>query len=404
MKKIINILLVLLFAAVWSGCQEDPRGIVATDDIAPGPVKNARAISLPGGAKITYELPTDPDLLYVQAVYTINGVEKNTSATLFSDTLEVYGFGTTDLQTVNLYAVDRSGNRSAPEPVTFTPGTPPIKLIRSTLSMVAGFGGIQVSWKNEYKADIVVYILVDSLGVLQPVGEAYSNLVEDKYSLRGLNDKTRKFGVYIRDRWDNFTDTVYVELTPLFEDKLDKSLWVRQLFPGDNNTQTDWWGPWYKICDDIVGDQGWESYVGMNPILFTIDLGVTAKLSRYALWHRGTTVETWEYRHYNPKRWKVYGTNDPNTADMTESYWRVTEGGWTNDWTLLADCYSYKPSGEFTPITQDDRDYANRGFESEFAMDTPPMRYIRFHVTETWGGGTMIHVGELSFWGRIIEE
>jgi hypothetical protein len=71
-----------------------------------------------------------------------------------------------------------------------------------------------------------------------------------------------------------------------------------------------------------------------------------------------------------------------------------------NDWTLLAECYSYKPSGETNPITQEDRDYANRGFETEFSLDAPPMQYIRFHVLETWGGGNMVHVSELTFWGK----
>jgi hypothetical protein len=263
MKKIINILLALLLTAVWYGCKEDPRGIVATDSDAPGPVTNPVVESLPGGAKITYQLPNDRDLLYVQAIYTINGVEKNASATLFVDTLVVQGFGTTDPQTINLYAIDRSGNRSVPTPVEIRPGMPPIQLIRESMEMVAGFGGVQVSWINEYKADVVVTILADSLGFINEVDAVYSNLEEDKYSVRGLDTTERIFGVYVRDRWDNYSDTVFKALTPLYELKLDKKKWVRGTFIGDNTDDAYWWGPWERICDDIAGEnQAWETYTG----------------------------------------------------------------------------------------------------------------------------------------------
>jgi hypothetical protein len=401
MKKTINIL-TLVMLIVAGGCKEEQRGLFATDNVAPGPVKNPVAQSLPGGAKITYELPADKDLLYIQAVYTINGIERNASATLFNNFVEIMGFGTTDEQTVKLYAFDRSGNKSEPVTVTVHPDTPPVRVIRETLSMAPGFGGIRVTWKNEYKADVVVTILVsDSIGDLQQADVIYSNLVDEKFNLRGLPDSVRTFGVYIRDRWDNFSDTMIAQFTPLFEMKLDKLKWKRHLFPGDNTTSSGW-GAWPQICDDIIGNQAWETQTGQTPILFSIDLGVTAKLSRYSLWHRGGNE--WEFRHYNPKRWKVYGTDNPDFANISEDYWNVTEGGWTNDWTLLADCYSFKPSGEKNPITQADRDYANRGFETEFSTAAPPMRYIRFYVSETWGGGNMVHVSEISFWGKEEEE
>ncbi len=68
-------------------------------------------------------------------------------------------------------------------------------------------------------------------------------------------------------------------------------------------------------------------------------------------------------------------------------------------------CYSFKPSGENTPITNEDKEYAANGFEFEFPLDAPPVRYLRFYVHETWGGAANIHISELSFfWGKVVEE
>ena len=44
-----------------------------TDSIAPGTVSNVSVENLPGGAKITYDLPDEKDLAFVEANYTIDG-------------------------------------------------------------------------------------------------------------------------------------------------------------------------------------------------------------------------------------------------------------------------------------------------------------------------------------------
>jgi hypothetical protein len=56
-----------------------------------------------------------------------------------------------------------------------------------------------------------------------------------------------------------------------------------------------------------------------------------------------------------------------------------------------------------TPVTQEDRNYANLGFQFDMPLSAPPVRYIRFHVTNTWDNGDMLHVSELSFWGQPTE-
>jgi hypothetical protein len=402
MKKVIYILFVFLTAALVYSCSEEQVGQTPTDSVAPGPVRNPVAVSLPGGVALTYDLPDDPDLLYVKAVYTINGKEKNTSATLFDKSLEIRGFGTTDPQIIKLYAVDRSENMSEPCSIEIVPDTPPIIPISESMILTETFGGVYLKWKNETQASVSIHILVQSEdGDWVEVDVAYSNLVDGNYSVRGMEAEERVFSVYVQDRWDNVSQSKTATLTPLFEEKLDKTLWVRKILPGDNSSDSSDFGRWDHINNDIwETDDIWETNPAnkMDPILFTIDLGVTAKLSRYVLYQR----INYAYRHFNPKYWTVWGTNELPT-ETNYQYWTSTSGGWKNDWVLLADCEAYKPSGmDNSTITPEDWDFAAQGHQFDMA-EAPPVRYVRFHVTETWAGGLDFHISELTFYGKSKE-
>lgn len=397
--KNISILTVLIILAC-SSCREEPIGQTPTDGVAPGSIISYQVERAPGGAIISYELPDDDDLLYVKAVYHINGVEKKTTSSIYNKKLEVMGFGSVEEQFVSLYCVDRSGNHSPPVEVRFNPDTPPVQTIFQSLNMTTGFGGIQIFWNNPNKADVVIYLIAaDSTGELAIADVVYSNAIEGKFSLRGFDTIRRTFGAFIRDKWDNYSDTILAEFAPLYEKRLDRTLFVRNLLPGDNTTQYDGgsWA-WDRLYDDVIGDQGWHTGSGSVPMYFTIDLGVTAQLSRYTLWHRQGAG--WVYAHHNPKRWKIYGTTSI-ANDKPEDYWKGA--GFKDDWTLLADCYSIKPSGDDNPfVTQEDIDYAANGFEFEFDSNLPPVRYIRFHIESNWSGGDMLHISELRFWGEIL--
>jgi hypothetical protein len=398
MKKIAYILISLLLTATTYSCSEEFVGQTPADSVAPGKIIDPQWDSLPGGAKITYKLPTDDDLLYVKAVYSVNGKEKNTSASLHNKLLEIKGFGTTEPQIVKLYCVDRSENYSEPVAIEIVPGTPPVKTIFESLEMDAAFGGIQLTWTNKTRADIAIYVQVkDDDGEWTEVDVVYTNIVNGKYNVRGMEATEKEFNVYIRDRWDNLSDSKKGVFTPFAEEKLNKTKWTRKILIGDNETQSGF-GGWYHINNDIwETDDIWETATGKSPVLFTVDLGTTAKLSRYALWHRGNN--SWEYIHHNPKYWTVWGTDVLSTSNDSE-YWTATEGGWKNDWILLADCVSDKPTGMDTPVSQEDRNYAHEGFQFDMPLAAPPVRYIRFHVTATWDNGDMLHISELTFWGQ----
>ncbi|MDR1666875.1 MAG: DUF5126 domain-containing protein [Bacteroidales bacterium] len=398
-KYLLFTMTLLLIAALTQACKEEPVGQIPTDSEAPGAIVSYNAESLPGGAAINYVLPDDDDLLYVKAVYAINGVEKTATSSIYSDTLKVFGFGTTAEQSVLLYCVDRSGNHSLPVEAKFTPGTPPVQTVFESLTMNAAFGGVQIQWDNPDRAEVAIFLIAaDSLGTLEEADVVYTAAATGKFNLRGFDDSPRMFGAYVRDRWDNYSATLQEEHTPLYEMSLDKLLWGRKTLPGDAaHDYFDGTWQWNNMYDGVIGDQGWhtnDSYTDMN---FTLDLGVAAQLSRYTLWHRETNYGYSVYTHHNLKKWKVYGSA---TVDETkpDDYW--TGDDWKADWALLAECEVVKPSGE-GPVTDEDYAYAHRGFEFDLSSVVTPVRYVRFVVESTWGGGKVIHISELSFWGTV---
>lgn len=406
MKKTISISTLFLLLICLISCNEEPVGQTPTDSVPPGIIKNPVVKNLPGAAIIKYDLPDDDDLLGVKAVYTLHGQEKFTTATMYTNSLKVEGFGSTDEQPVFLYTVDRSFNESEPVKVMVQPQTPPVQTIYETITIQTDFGGIQLQWENENKADISIHILAaDSIGELSEADVVYTNFKEGKFSTRGFDDTERLFAVYVQDRWNNYSDTIQGLFTPLFEMELEKSKWKKQTLLGDNNTALGAW-PFQNIFDGVIGDQGWhtsDANVGNGenggtwPIRFTIDLGVVAKLSRYKIWGR----EGFEYFHHNPRKWKVYGTVSPRfDIALDEDYWK--EGGYKEDWVFLGNAEMIKPSGE-GEITNEDREYARAGFEFDIPLDAPPVRYLRFEVDQTWAGSGDLHFSEITCWGQLTE-
>ena len=62
----------LLIVSITS-CDEEKIGQTPTDNIPPQPISNVSVESLPGGAKISYELPQETDISYVKGEYLFQG-------------------------------------------------------------------------------------------------------------------------------------------------------------------------------------------------------------------------------------------------------------------------------------------------------------------------------------------
>lgn len=367
-----------------------------TDSVAPGIVTNVQVENLPGAAKITYSLPDDEDLVSVEAVYTINGKLQRTSASVYTNSLTVYGFGSSDAQTVQLYCVDRSRNYSEATEAQINPLTPPVISIFESLKMSAAFGGVLLQWDNRTKADVSIWILVeDSTGAVKEAETVYTSAAVGQFKLRGLDSVEMLFGVYVRDRWNNLSDTLYATLTPFFEKKIDSRPFKSLTLPRDENTSA-----LANLFDgNIATGMFTSNEVSLSPVFFTIDLGQTVALIRYKLWHRNNA----QYKSASPKLWKIYGTLEPDLTITDPNYW-VT--GYQEDWVLLSDVDDislYKPSGDEVNITNEDITAATAGFDLECISETVPVRYIRFEITENWAVPVRTVIGELEFYGASVK-
>ncbi|MDR2474209.1 MAG: DUF5126 domain-containing protein [Tannerella sp.] len=404
MKDIIKNLACSLFCTLsLFSCSEqfrhEPTGVQTAG--LPLPVNQAQVKrNIPGGAVIGFDIKGNTNAAYIKAVFTgSDGAERNVIVSSYVDTLTIRGLGNTDARTVRLYAVNRQEKTSSPVEVVINPLTPPVEQVFGSLKYAVDFGGFVIDFgENVEKDDLAIhFIRKDSTGsAFEPYDALYTSLESGVFVVRDLPAVSNEFGLFIRDRWDNISDTLIFSATPMREDYLNKKLFKRSYPAGDVMWNFFSGGAFERAYDDIVsnGNYAHTDYPVEFPHRYTLDLGVNVILSRFRLWQRpGSTVL---YQHGAPKYYKVYGRADDPGFGNAEN---VLEG-----WTLLRECTSFKPSG--LPLGQysaEDEEYNGRGEEFSFPRDIQPIRYIRFEFLESWSGMKCSVVSELAFWGEIIQ-
>ncbi|MEI2274521.1 DUF5000 domain-containing lipoprotein [Sphingobacterium sp. ML3W] len=379
----------LLFVGTIGSCRKTEVGTMdKSDKQAPGPVSNAQVENLNGAAKITYNLPQDDDLLYIRAEYTTKqGIVRNTKVSRYLDSVVLQGFADTDVYEARLYAVDKSENVSVPLLVKVHPKTPPFELVKQKLVASAAFGGLDVGYQNVTESDVAIVILAnDKLGNFAPLKTLNTKLKTGTFGARNLAAVETRFGLMVRDRWGNLSDTTYVTLKPFFEAQLDRTKMkglningtdaknypgneVEYLFDGDVSNKTA-----YHTIDPVS-----------MPQWFTFDMGQTAKLSRLVWFMR----QGWYFHLHNPRKVEIWGSNNPSP-----------DGSFTN-WILLAEHEQIKPSG--LPPGQNsnaDIEAALEGETISIPVDAPAVRYIRFKTLRNWSDGVYVNFTELALWGN----
>lgn len=414
MSRIIVFLLTLIFPVliVFTGCKEEGR-IDQIDDTAPAPapVTVTKIENISGGAIIRYVIPDDVNLLGVRAEYERTpGEIVKSEASLYSDSLLIEGLGKTKSYEVKLYSVGRNGKSSLPVTVEVDPLDPPILI--ASKSMTASFGGVKIEFTNSARANLALVLMVDSLGKGEwlPLQTFHTKASSGSFYRRGLENKESNFALYIRDRWNNKSDTLVETITPILEESIPKSNFVNMKLPGDSWEYIQ--GAQYAIegmWDGITSNRGGNVFAGKNtepiPQHFTISLGHTVSISRFKVHHRLND----EYMNSSPRTFELWGSELP-----------PSDGGWEN-WHLLGEFEAFKPSGyaedgSVGTITAEDRTYARtEGIDCELVVSEKipdpyrPVKYIRFKTKSTYAThGSEVETGqliiaEISFWGQVID-
>lgn len=399
--------IILLSMLCLSGCGQDEKiGLEPADHIAPGIPTNVRVENISGGAILSYTAPKDDDLLCVMATYMINGIERTTKASPYINKLVVEGFGDEGTYQVTLKSVDKSKNESESIQVAVNPTTPPVKLIFKSLKITDSFGGIKLSWENPTESNIIVEIFQKEDNDWVSIENFYSSAKEGKGTIRGYEPDSVTFRSRIRDRWDNYSEFLVTDNLPLKETQLDKSKF-REVTPLPGDTKVNPTYPINKIWDGINGTADKSFFHGAGQgigLAITFDMGQTAKISRFKMWQR-TESDAFIYSHNNLKRYVIYGCNEI-TAEMRETGLEGDDGKiypTFEGWTKIMDVECYKPSGDSGKVTNEDKEYIKNGDEHEVPLEAPASRYVRIHMLENWSGGVIPQIGEMTFWGQVIE-
>ncbi|WP_257669723.1 DUF4959 domain-containing protein [Parapedobacter tibetensis] len=406
MKKVYFLITAGLIGLLYSTCKEDTRLNLIDDSApAPGAVSGVSVKNIPGGAVLQYKIPTDKNMLYVKAVYTTNrGVVRESRASYYVDTLLIEGYGASGSYPVTLYAVGKNEKISEPLTVLVEPLPPAVELSFPDLEVNETFGGVRISFKNEYEANLAISLMYDSLknGMWRPLQTFYTKSRTGSFSYLGLDSLDARFGIYLRDRWDNKSDTLIKELTPLYEERLQKpyieyNLASDTYLPVEGSQNYALPQIWDDITSSVNNDIFATPHTSPIPQTFTFRLNDPAIISRIRVHHRQNS----EYAGANVKRFQLYGSNAAVPGDDLA-------GG---DWTLLGEFESFKPSGPGGAVTPEDKEYANvqgENFELVVTDKVPnpwiPVRYIRFRSMETWAGNTttgQVIIAEITLSGQV---
>jgi len=231
-KKYFYIFISLLMLVM--ACKEEGRRMSSSDDsVAPQQPTGITYKPLFGGARFYYSLPNDEDLLSVDAKYTNDKNQSYSfSASYYVDSLDVYGFGDTITYNVELFAVDRAGNKSVPTVVKVKPLESAISRVMKSVQVKSGFSSFFIDWKNELGQSINIYadFSYTKGGTKYQFTSVFSsNLLTERRFVENLTltpAEPVSVSIRVQDLYGNMSAPVDKGALVLYEDvKIPKAKW-----------------------------------------------------------------------------------------------------------------------------------------------------------------------------------
>ena len=429
----IGIVAVLL---LLTGCKESDRFEIGySDNVPPAAPEFLKYKPTYGGVRIFFNRPADKDLLSIDATYTNeNGKEMWFSVSFYSNYIDVYGFATERPYTIELFAVDRAGNRSKKIPVVVEPLQPAVEQVASTVYCIAGFSSFYINWENGLMQSMNVfldYTYKDASGNEKETHLIYtSREAEERKLVRdpGFSAKEPVFvKVRVEDQYGNSSKTLELGVFTLLEDeRIPKVAW--QIPETNDSTIINRYGERintgipmgffnglegrdYMAIDDIISDGTFVNFThtyargctgdpkdGNMPWNYIIDMGDYYELSRIITHQR--------YRHTGATEYS--GREDYYRGENVGTYtmWRWDDD--KQDW----DSISYH---KITfPIDLPDRQYRILGRQGDMAYMFPddpkftkPTRWFRFEAlsgfNDNYKALNANCISEITLYGRKAE-
>jgi len=326
-KKVSIYLIALVFAGFYA-CGEEGRFQTSENDRTPtGPPTNVTTKALDGGVRFYYTIPVEENLLSIDAEFTnASGNTFRFSSSMFTDSLDVFGFSSTEPQEVRLFGVNRAGVRSVPFIATVSPLSTAVESISQTVDVKPAFGSFIIDWLNELGQMVNVYVdfkFTDETGEYRDIAAVFSsNRINERRFVRNLDRLPPLTPIDVTLRVQDFygntgPDIPWGNITLLEDREIDKST-LRIPFPNDSLVQIrngEWInsgvpamfgdnveGRMAKLIDGVIdndellnffhtGGRGRTGLTGIarqNDWNIIIDLGAYYRLSRIVTHQRHT--------------------------------------------------------------------------------------------------------------------
>jgi hypothetical protein len=422
---------VLLFS-----CEESKRFEIGySDSEPPQPPVFLRYKPTYGGVRIFFKASEEPDLLSVDAVYrTKRGEERWFSVSYFTDHIDVYGFPSQEPQTVELFAVDRAGNRSTTVDVVVEPLQPAVEQVANSVRCIGGFSSFYINWENGLMQSMKIFLeyeYTDGAGAKQGKTVIYTSREEEERQFvrdPGFSDQYPvSVKVRVEDEYGNASATLDMgQLRLIADEKIPKDRWQ---IPGTNdstivnragltvNTGVPMGffnaleGRDYMVIDDVINDGTFVNFChtdfngrtgepkdGNVPWNYIIDLGDYYELSRIITHQRYRYTGATEY-------------------SGREDYYRNENVGKFSMWRWDEDLQAWDSITTHIitfPLNLPDRQYRILGRQGDMAYMYPenpkftkPTRWFRYEALadfyDDYKGEGPRSLSEITLYGRKAE-
>lgn len=401
-----------LLSAILTACQRDIdyQEPVTKDASKPEPPGNIKVINFNGGADIVYDLPASKNILYVLAEYTINdstGATRQTKTSYYNDTTRVEGFAKSKDYTISLKTVTRANIASDPVYVTVHPDIPTYQLVADSLVLEPTFGGVTAKSMNWLGQGVtLVYLYDDPIYSKYVIREQrYFDARQISYPMRGFDTLPKRFGAYVTDRWGNKSQVTYATINPIFEIKLDKTLF--KAYPLASDIPTQGGDPLSRMWDNNYSSGNfwhsqWDPIISPDPVkpyTVSFSIGEARRLSRFTLNQR----YGWDPVYWSDgalEKFSIWGStlDLPRDAKLPES---AAVGAVAGDWINLGNFDFPNPPSGNPPgsATQADKAWWSNGVDFEFPESQLKVKHLRVAISKTWGNRPGSYINELTLFG-----
>jgi hypothetical protein len=403
---------------VFVACREESRfEIGGQDKEAPAPPEYLAYKPLVGGARIYYNPPRDRDVLSVDAEYRNDAGKKfHFSASYFVDSLDVMGIADTLAHIVDLYSVDRAGNKSSRLPITVNASESALTKAAKSVKVIPSFNSFIVTWDNELKQTINVYVDMvfdkaeqrrELTWVLTSRDVSERQIIDNITLAEG---ESLSVGIRIGDTYGNMTAGMSMGKVRIMDDEiLLKEHWR---LPSTNDSIAGipmCFGDAFEckvsnVIDGIISrgevmnimhtaSRGRTGNVedGNAPWNFLIDLGDYYELSRIVTNQRhdldavpyDPNVRGYYYQGENVNRYNMYFLNDE-----------------TGEWEYISQ------HTILVPVGLSELEFAKTGAAGDMALMYPeapaftkPARWFRYEALTGFGSSPLV-LSEITLYGK----